>query len=112
MGYIYWKTGRKDEARKMFARGLTNDEEELARGSESCGLPLDLAEINAIQGNKPEAYKWLQKAIDAGWREYRWAATDPLLENLRNDDKFKQMMADVKAKVDEMRKRVKEMEKE
>jgi len=34
------------------------------------------------------------------------------LENLRNDDKFKRMMADVKAMVDKMRKRVEETEKE
>jgi hypothetical protein len=37
---------------------------------------------------------------------------DPLLENLRGDDKFKRMIADVKAMVDEMRRRVEEAEKE
>jgi tetratricopeptide (TPR) repeat protein len=112
LGYVYWKTGRQNEARKLFARSLKHDEKELEQGNEDSGVPYDIAEIYAIQGNKAEAYKWLQKAIDAGWRGYRWAATDPLLENLRNDDKFKRMMADVKAMVDKMRKRVEETEKE
>ena len=71
-----------------------------------------LAEINAIQGNKADARDWLQKAIDAGWRDYRYAEIDPSLENLRGDERFKKMMADVKDQVDEMRKRVEEMEKE
>ena len=35
--------------------------------------PFDRAIIDAIQGNKPDAYKWPQKAIDAGWRDYRGA---------------------------------------
>jgi TolB-like protein/Flp pilus assembly protein TadD/predicted Ser/Thr protein kinase len=112
LGYVYWKTGRENEARRMFARSLKHDEKELEQGNEDSGVPYDIAEIHAIQGNRAEAYKWLQKAIDAGWRTYRWAMTDPLLENLRGDDKFKQMIADVKAMVDEMRKRVEETEKE
>ncbi|MCX5801869.1 MAG: hypothetical protein NTX17_10870 [Candidatus Eisenbacteria bacterium] len=37
---------------------------------------------------------------------------DPWLENVRNDEQFKQVMAQLKGKVDEMRKRVEEMEEE
>jgi len=110
LGYIFWKMGQHDEARKMFSQSLKLDREELDQGSEWYILPYDLAAINAVQGNKTEAYKWLQKAIDAGWRTYRLGLIDPLLENLRNDEQFKQMMSQLKAKVDEMRKRVEEKE--
>jgi TolB-like protein/Flp pilus assembly protein TadD len=112
LGYVYWKTGRQDAARKMFARTIDVDQKEFAQGNERSEIPYELAEINAIQGNKTEAYDWLQRAIDAGWRGYMWAEMNPLLENLRGDVRFKKIMADVKAKVDEMRKRVEEMEKE
>jgi tetratricopeptide (TPR) repeat protein len=112
LGYVYWKTGRPDKARKMFARSIEGDQKALAQGDERPWIVYDIAAINAIQGKKTEAYDWLQKAIDAGWRSYRYAEIDPVLENLRDDGRFKQMMADVKAKVDEMRKRVEEMEKE
>jgi serine/threonine protein kinase/tetratricopeptide (TPR) repeat protein len=112
LGYVYLKMGRQDEARKMFARSLRIDEKELEQGNESFNVPFDLAESYAIQGNKAEAYKWLQKAVDAGWRDYRLATLDPSMENLHSDGKFKQIVADLKTKVDEMRKRVEEMEKE
>ncbi len=112
LGYVYWKTGRQDEARKMFARSLERDQKALAQGSEESGVMYDLAVINAIQGNKTDAYEWLQKAIDAGWRDSRDAEVDPTLENLRGDDRFKMMMADVNARMDEMRKRVEETDEE
>jgi hypothetical protein len=49
-----------------------------------------------------------QKSIDAGWRTFRLGMKHPLLENLHEDEKFKQMMARVKAMVDEMRQRIEE----
>ena len=112
LGYVYWKAGRRDEARKLFARSLRSDQKQLDEGSEIESPRYDMARINAIQGDKTESYKWLQKAIDTGWRDYRRGEIDPLLENLRNDDRFRQMMAGVKEQVNEMRKRVEEAEKE
>ncbi len=112
LGYIYWKSGQKEKAQTMFRQSLAVDQKELDQGSEFFAAPYDLAAINAIQGNKAEAYKWLQKTIDEGWLLYRIAERDPLLENLRSDDRFKQMMANVKSMVEEQRRRVEEMEKQ
>jgi TolB-like protein/Tfp pilus assembly protein PilF/predicted Ser/Thr protein kinase len=112
LGYIYMKTGRKDQAGKLLARSLRRDKEELEKDNESYWIPFDLAEINSIQNNKVESCRWLERAINAGWRDYRSAEIDPLLENIRSEDRFNQMLADVKAKVEEMRRHVEEMEKE
>ncbi len=112
LGYIYWKTGRKDEAQRMFSLALRNDEDRLEQGNEDPDILVDMAEVNAVLGKKAEACELLQKAIDAGWRNYRYAEVVPFFENLRDEDRFKQMMASVKAKVDEMRRRVEDMEKE
>jgi hypothetical protein len=71
-------------------------------GDEEFNAPYILAEINAAMGNREEALKWLRTAIDNGWRLYRISLADPLLENLRNEDKFKRMMADLKDKVASM----------
>jgi protein kinase/serine/threonine-protein kinase len=106
LGYILWKTGRQEEARNMFNQSLQLAKKDIEKGSEHPGVPYEIAVINSIQGKKAEAYKWLEKAIDAGWRRYACSLKDPLLENLHNDDRFKKMMEKVKAKVDEMRKRV------
>jgi tetratricopeptide (TPR) repeat protein len=113
LGYAYWKQGKRDQALKNFNQGLECDRKYLEQWSEVAGDPTyDIAAIKAVQGDKPEAYKWLQKAIDARWRDYRFGLIDPLFENLRNDEQFQQMMAPVQSKVDEMRKRVEEVEKE
>ncbi|MBI3005464.1 MAG: protein kinase [Ignavibacteriales bacterium] len=112
LGFLLSKTGRRDESRRILDESLKLDEKDLKQGNEWYAIPYDMARIYALLGNKIEAYKWLQKAMDAGWRDYRFASIDPLFENLRNDEQFKQMMAQVKAMVDEMRKRVEEMEKQ
>jgi TolB-like protein/Tfp pilus assembly protein PilF/predicted Ser/Thr protein kinase len=112
LGFIYMKTGRPDEAREMFSRSLRFDEIKLENGNEDPDVRYDIASVKAMQGNSAEAYEWLQKAIDSGWTNYRLAELDPSLDSIRNEDRFKQMMAGVKARVDEMRRRVEETEKE
>jgi TolB-like protein/Tfp pilus assembly protein PilF len=115
LGYVYLKTGRKDKAQRMLARSRMIDEKRLEEhnyGYLAGSTCYDLAEVEALLGNKEEACKWLQKAVDAGWPGYRAMELDPLLENLRGDDRFKRMMAETKAKVDEMRKRAEETDKE
>jgi hypothetical protein len=73
---------------------------------------VDHAKVYAIRGEKDEVYLWLQKAIDGGYRWYDWRVEDPAFENLRDEPRFQKMMAEIKYKVDEMRRRVERLEKE
>ncbi len=84
---------------------------ELDRGSDAAFIPYDVYSMYAIKENSQEALKWLQNAIDYGWRNYRFSQQDPLFENLHNDVKFKQMIMQLKISVEQMRKRVEELEK-
>jgi tetratricopeptide (TPR) repeat protein len=111
LGYIYWKTGKKDEAKKLFQKRLALLQKQLEQGHEGIGIRSSMAAIYAIQGNKEEALKWLQKAVDAGWRNYRYILRDPTLENIRDDARFKQIIEKTRAKVDEMRRRVEKEQK-
>ena len=106
LGYLLWKEGKHQEADEFFRQSLQLDRENLVEGDQGFDVPYDLAAIHAVQGNKPEAYQWLQRAIDAGWLYYDLGIQDPMLENLREDEKFKQMMAALKARVNELKKRV------
>ncbi len=106
LGYIMWKEGNRDEARKVFTKIVKNNQKEIGEGNESFTLPLDIAYINAIEGKKEETYKWLQKAVNRGCRLYNWAQVDPLLENLRNDEKFKSIITYMQSDVDRMRERM------
>jgi TolB-like protein/Tfp pilus assembly protein PilF/predicted Ser/Thr protein kinase len=106
LGYVYWKEGRREEATQMFEEYANAAKGWLEQGNEWNNIPYNMASIDAVKGNKEEAYVWLRKAIDAGWRNYLLAESDPMLENLRGDEQFKKLMAEMKAIVDDMRKRV------
>ena len=112
LGYIYWKAGRKDEARKLFQENLDWLQKRLEQGDESNDIGFSMAAIYAVQGDKEEALRWLQKAVDAGYRYYRYLSRYPLLENIRDDERFKRIIDDIKAKVAEMRRRVEQLEKD
>jgi TolB-like protein/tRNA A-37 threonylcarbamoyl transferase component Bud32/Flp pilus assembly protein TadD len=112
LGYIYWKTGRKDEAKKLFQENLDWLQKRIEQGDDSIDTRFSMAAIYAVQGNKDEALKWLQKAVDAGWRYYNFASRYPLLENIRDDERFKRIIDEIKAKVAEMRRRVEQLEAE
>ncbi len=92
----------------MFSQSLKIAQESIEQGDEFFWIRYYIAAIHAIQGNKEEALKWMKKAIDAGFRAFRISQTDPILENLHQDTQFKQMMAQLKEMVNEMRKRVEE----
>ncbi|MBI4429016.1 MAG: tetratricopeptide repeat protein [Ignavibacteriales bacterium] len=112
LGYVYWKIEKQDEARELFKRARTTLLSRLDEGDERDFVPFEIARIEAAQNRKAQAYSWLQKAIDAGWRNYRWGLIDPLLQNLQNDEQLKQMMAQVKAMVDLERMKAQEWEKQ
>jgi eukaryotic-like serine/threonine-protein kinase len=105
LGFALWKLGQKDEAEKLFQKILQSGQDRVSRGDESWTLRYGIAAFHAIHDNKPEAYRWLQQAIDAGAIYYRLMSRDPLLENLHGDAQFQKMMAQVKVRVDEMRRR-------
>jgi len=112
LGYIYWKAGRKDEAKKLFQGNLDRLHKRLEQGDESNDIGVSMAAIYAVQGNRNEALRWLQKAVDAGYRYYRYISRYPLLENIRDDERFKRIIDETKAKVAEMRRRVEQLERD
>jgi non-specific serine/threonine protein kinase len=51
----------------------------------------------ALLGEKEEAYRWLEHIIDSGWINYPvLSERDPLLENIRGEERFKELMVGVK----------------
>jgi tetratricopeptide (TPR) repeat protein len=112
LGFSLVKLGREAEGLKLLARIRSIDVKNIEKGSETTNLRYELAAISAVEGKGREACDWLQKAIDLGWRDYRFAQRDPMFESLRHDERFIRMMNDVKKRVDEQRTLVREMEKQ
>lgn len=116
LGYVYWKTGDNETARKYFAesqvanRGLLDTEAEPFRLSFAS---YDMARIYAIQGQLETAKQWLRRAIDQHHWHYVYihlGPKDPMLENLHGDPEFVTMMAGVRAEVDRQRRRFAQLE--
>ncbi len=102
LGCVLWDED-KAEAQERLNQSAGLDRNLLDEGNEGYMPRYDLAAVHAIRDDKAEAYRWLQSAIDVGWRAYRLARRDPLLQNLQNDQQFDELMAVAKAKVEEAR---------
>jgi TolB-like protein/Flp pilus assembly protein TadD len=105
LSYTYLRTGKKAEAAKIFRSAPAPLLKELKAGNESFLLPYNLAVLNAVQKNTGEGLNWFEKAITAGWIDYRWIEIDPLLDNLRHEQRFQKITGMIKAEVEEQRKR-------
>ncbi|MGW8180576.1 MAG: TPR end-of-group domain-containing protein, partial [bacterium] len=103
---VLWRQGRREEA-EVYLSQLER------RAQEAQPIRSDvLAEIYAIRGEKEKACQRLSEAVARGWKEYYSVQIDPTWDNLREESCFQKLMAGVKVDIDEMRKRVEEMEKE
>jgi serine/threonine protein kinase len=108
-GYACWKSGDKLKAQELFHRQIAGTQRLAANGSEREETRYEAARACAMMGRKDETMKWLREAVDLGFRNYRWMQVDPLLENIRTDPQFRQLVLQIKTITDEQRKRVQEM---
>jgi len=69
--------------------------------------------LSAVQqGRKDEALDRLERAIDAGWREYYTEHKDPRWASVRTSPRFQTLMANVKTDVDRQRVEVEHIDAE
>jgi len=76
--------------------------------SRTAGLRYVLADIYALLNNKEEALTSLERAFARGFKD-RWLTVDPLLDNVRGDARFRDLLTRYQAQIDEMRRRVEEL---
>ncbi|MCK4560010.1 MAG: protein kinase [Calditrichia bacterium] len=107
LGALHWKNGEIENAKNIFSEFLTYANKELDSGNESWAIPYNMAGIYSMMEEKDKALLWLDRAIDAGWRDYRIGMIEPLFEKLRQDNRFKKRIARVKGLVDKAREQIK-----
>jgi adenylate cyclase len=108
LAYVLARLGQQKEATKIVAENFSAFAHSPYKLDEGSSIPYCTAEIYSMQGKADHALEWLQKAIDRGYRDYRWVAIDPLLDNVRNQVEFSRIMSDLNRKIQEMRKHVEE----
>jgi hypothetical protein len=114
IGYVYWQNGFKDEAEYYFDEQINycNRMIELGRMyAESLITYYDLATVYALRGEKDKAYENL-RIFDQRQIMPNWAVTlfkfDPLLDNIRDEPEFQQIVKDVEAKYQAEHERVRQ----
>jgi eukaryotic-like serine/threonine-protein kinase len=66
-------------------------------------ITYEFAQVCAINGNVPEAVKWLRETSETGNPSYEMFARDPFLDPIRQSPAFAQFMADLKPQYEKYR---------
>jgi tetratricopeptide (TPR) repeat protein len=107
--YVLLHRGEKNRAASLMQQAVRLAREALAEGNELPRARLELAAIHAIRDQKEPALEWLQRAYDAGWRDSRTLARDPMFETLRGEPRFKELLSRMNRDVAAMRDRSPEL---
>lgn len=104
--YLLQRRGEAGRAGALLNEAEAAAQRELREGSETADMPLELAAIHLLRGDKPQALGFLEQAYQRGWRFYREAAADPILAGLRDEPGFRNLLVRMEADVAAQRKRV------
>jgi protein kinase/serine/threonine-protein kinase len=104
---IQWKQDDKEKAEKIFSEFIKYANNEIDSGNESWEIRYNIAGIYSVLGEHDKALLWIDRAIEAGWREYRIGKIEPLFEKLRQDSRFEKRIERVKKLVDLSREKIK-----
>jgi tetratricopeptide (TPR) repeat protein len=107
LGSILWEKGDKEKAKKLFSDFLDYANKEIDSGNESWEIRYNIAGIHAVMGELDKAFIWLDRAVEAGWRDYRIGMIEPLFKNLGEDNRFEKRIEQVKELVTKAREQIK-----
>jgi hypothetical protein len=103
------KRGDRQRALTMLEEARKAIEAYLAEGIDSPLALEELAAIHAMRGDKPSALREYRRAYNAGWRMVTLTSLNPMLDPLRSDPEFQQVVARMKSDVARMRSESKEL---
>jgi serine/threonine protein kinase/Flp pilus assembly protein TadD len=103
LALLLLRAGRRGEAEALLEESLATDRRAADEGNQDWSVPYDTACVHALRGEKDEAFRWLDKAIEAGWRGWPLGTRSPLLDSLRSDPRFHQIEARLETLVNQMR---------
>ena len=101
LAYLYKRNGNMSAVKNLIRTTKTNLQNGFSHGDEFNSHAVDMCSIELIEGNKEEAYKWLNKAVDLGYRDFAGLLNTPLTEEIRNEKQFRDIIQNIKNKVTE-----------
>ncbi len=97
------KAGFSQRAESLFDESVAFNRQALAAGDELFGIPYEVAAIAAVRGSTEEALDWLERAYEAGLRQAALVELDPMLDALRDEPRFEELIARIRRDVEAMR---------
>ena len=115
-GYIFWMAGDKEEGEKRLLKRLAFCIEEHQNKTSYAykRAAYEAAAILAFLGRQQEAYIWLNKYLEIGFREglENYILIDPMFETLRHQAEFITIVKQAKSAKDTLRQQFKQWESE
>ncbi len=108
---IYWWEGKREEARDILTKANVALRNTIDGGDGNFMPRYALSSSHAVLEERSESLRWLRRAVDAGLRNYRLVMLDPDMRSVRDSEEFKRIVAEMKADVEDQKRRVQEMEK-
>jgi len=105
LAYLDVQSGRRREAEALLQESLQVDRRQLESGNQDWTVPFDLACAHALRSEKDEAFRWLDRAVESGWRGWPLGTRSPLLDSLRADPRLRQVESRLETLIREMRRR-------
>jgi eukaryotic-like serine/threonine-protein kinase len=99
------RAGKPAEAKTLWAESAEVAQRNLEEGHEGYAAPMELSAIHAIQGDGAAALDWLEKGYRAGFKDYVILELDPFFASLRQEARYRAVVALMKQDVAEMRAR-------
>ena len=104
--YLLAARGERSQSTTLADQAMASAQKALESGNQSPRVPMEIGAIHALRHDTDAAVQWVQRAYDAGWRDYRTLARDPVFEVLRADARFQALLKKMESDVAEMRRRV------
>jgi tetratricopeptide (TPR) repeat protein len=110
MRRAYLASGKGQAARTatLLAQAERVATEKVGRGDNSPTLRVELAAIAAMRGDHAGALQWLDRAYEAGYRDYGVIARDPILAKIEPAAKLKEIVDRIRVDVDRQRERARQ----
>jgi hypothetical protein len=104
IGYTFWQAGKYEEAESFYNQHI-KDCEELIRlnreGGQMKFAQYDLACIYSVRGDKAKALQYLNEYSNRNYTrpiELSLTKNDPMFANIRNEERFKDLIRKMEAK--------------
>jgi TolB-like protein len=103
--YALHKRGDSSRSKALVAQAERHARERIAAGDGTSDQRVDMAAVAALRGEADAAFEWLDRAFDAGWRDYGFLERDPIFKPIATDGRFGRVLERMRRDVEAQRER-------